>query len=215
MRSASVKASAVIVSLGGLTALVGWALDIQVLKSVVPGWVTIKIITAACFVMSGALLYLMEWVHGHDEEDLSIGGLPILSLVVVTLLSTLVVGSLLGIQGGGETITVRNAAGSFLAVVPRGPSIATVVAFVLVVLSGFMASLPSRGVFLARAVCGYLVAAIGACALVGYSVGMPIMFYYVPDTSSSMALNTAILFVFLGIGLVLSVPWTDGAQTRK
>ena len=47
--------SALSISVGGLV-LVGWALDIAALKSILPGWVSMKPNTAVAFVLIGIAL---------------------------------------------------------------------------------------------------------------------------------------------------------------
>jgi uncharacterized membrane protein YccF (DUF307 family) len=51
-------ASVIAIVVGGL-ALVGWWLDIRVFTSVLPGYVTMKPNTAACFALSGISLWLL------------------------------------------------------------------------------------------------------------------------------------------------------------
>src|SRR3990170_6882746 len=54
---ATLIASALAVFVGGMV-LVGWALDITALKSVLPGWVAVKPNTALAFILTGlALLF--------------------------------------------------------------------------------------------------------------------------------------------------------------
>lgn len=52
---AGIKLAAVIV---GSMVLVGWAFDIVVLKSILPGWVSMKANTAFCFILTGVALLL-------------------------------------------------------------------------------------------------------------------------------------------------------------
>ncbi|ACK70047.1 diguanylate cyclase/phosphodiesterase with PAS/PAC sensor(s) [Gloeothece citriformis PCC 7424] len=70
----------IIVILVGCTVLVGWYYDIQVLKSVMPGWVTMKANTALGFVLSGLSLYFLQ-SSNYRKQQLSQG----LALIVFLL----------------------------------------------------------------------------------------------------------------------------------
>lgn len=52
---AGIKPAAVLV---GSMVLAGWAFDIAVLKSILPGWVSMKANTAFCFILTGVALLL-------------------------------------------------------------------------------------------------------------------------------------------------------------
>lgn len=56
------KAASAIVILVGCLVLVGWMLDLPILKSILPSWVTMKANTAIAFVFSGMSLWLL-----HEE----------------------------------------------------------------------------------------------------------------------------------------------------
>jgi len=68
-RSISEIASILII-LGGCAVLIGWALNIQTLKSIYPGFVTMKVNTAICFILIGVALWCFQtkrinktWFH--------------------------------------------------------------------------------------------------------------------------------------------------------
>lgn len=57
------RASAVLAAVtaaGGLAVLCGWVFGVQQLRSLLPGLVTMKANTAACFLLSGAGLWLLQ-----------------------------------------------------------------------------------------------------------------------------------------------------------
>ena len=84
------------VSVGGLV-LLGWAFDIAVFKSVLPGWVAMKANTALCFVLMGAALGLTT--RRPAVESLK---RPVSGLLVARFLGALA--GLLGLLTLGEYV---------------------------------------------------------------------------------------------------------------
>lgn len=69
----------------GVTVLIGWAFDIATLKSVVPGWVTMKANTALGFLLAGGSLA----AAGRRYVTPGSRHLHILLAALVTLLGTM------------------------------------------------------------------------------------------------------------------------------
>ena len=59
--------SAVVIIIG-LVVIIGWLLDIDTLKSIVPTWVTMKFSTAVSFLMSGIVVMLMNEYRNNNSE---------------------------------------------------------------------------------------------------------------------------------------------------
>lgn len=54
------KAASIIVFLIGFTVILGWQFDIALLKSILPGLVTMKVNTAICFMLSGVAIWFLH-----------------------------------------------------------------------------------------------------------------------------------------------------------
>src|SRR5215472_5406283 len=66
------KVTGVIVFLGGMAVLLGWAMDIGTLKSTLPGRVSMAPITALCFAAAGLGLWCAAAVQdGHLKSGIS------------------------------------------------------------------------------------------------------------------------------------------------
>jgi protein-S-isoprenylcysteine O-methyltransferase Ste14 len=61
------RAASITVVLVGCLVFIGWILDIGILKSVLPGLVTMKANTALCFILAGAALWLLR-TAGETRE---------------------------------------------------------------------------------------------------------------------------------------------------
>jgi PAS domain S-box-containing protein len=79
-------ASGLTIALGCLV-LIGWQLDLAVLKSAIPGFVTMKVNTAICFVLAGSSLglqtrQLQSWLGARIANGCAIG---IVSIALLTI----------------------------------------------------------------------------------------------------------------------------------
>jgi hypothetical protein len=195
------SAGVVSIAVGALV-LVGWAFDIAVLKSVVPGMTRMKPNTAVCFILLGAALWLFrkkpaqsESVHPRRQVVAQACALLAALIGSVTLVEYL-----FGFDAGIDKLLFRNA---LLATkVPFPGRMAHVTGLEFIVLGIALALLNAeslRGQRLSRifAVVGTL---IGLIAIVGYAYGAEEL--YKISTFSSVALHTALLSTLLGFAIL-------------
>jgi hypothetical protein len=187
-----------IVLIGAIVVMVGWILDIPVLKSILPIWVSMKFITAVCFLLSSIIvLILFKKGKGQIMEMLLI----VLSFSLLLLMISFFFSLFTGISIGIESLFVKEAQGAVRTTIPGVPAVPTMLCFILIGLAGSLYSLNSekkREIV----VLGGIVALIGFVAVIGYLIGVPAMYYSFPGYTS-MAFHTALFFVLLGVSLSL------------
>ena len=194
-RVASLRAGskiAALVTFVGSLVMLGWALDIAALKSIVPNLVSMKANTALCFILLGAGL----WLSNAARNDVSkvLGGL--VALIGLLTLCEYV----FGWNPGIDQLLFKEPAGAVAASTPGRMAPNTAVSFLFVGLALLL--LDSR-ITLSRvfAVLGGL---IGLLAVIGYTYG--VVGFREVGHYTSMALNTAITFVVFSIGFICARP---------
>lgn len=191
-----------VVMVAGLCVMVGWILDIGFLKSIRPTWVSMKFTTAIAFVLSGISLYfIVRAVEGDFDKAQVV--LSITSLVIILLMGILFFSAVLNVHTGIEDLFVKELPNTVKTVFPGLPSIPTMVNFILMGIAGIVILLNPDNVRIKLKVIGVAVAAIGALAIVGYCIDIPVLYYYIEGINSAIACHTAVLFVLLGTGLLL------------
>jgi len=191
----------IIVTLSGLTVMLGWILDINTLKSILPIWVTMKFSTALCFFLSGITLY---FIASSQEKGLGIAQvvLPATTLGILLLMATLLISVCIGIRTGIEDLFVKEAEGAVKTTTPGRPSVGTMINFILIATTGIFTMLNMTNLKVKLLIIGRIVVVIGGAAMIGYIFNAPVFYYTIEDFSTAMALHTAILFVLSGIGLI-------------
>ncbi len=200
----------IIVFLSGLVVMIGWILDIDILKSILPIWVTMKFSTALCFFLSGITLY---FIASSQEKGLGIAQvvLPITILGILLLMATLLISVFIGIRTGVEDLFVREVEDAVKTTIPGRPSIGTMINFILMATAGILTILNITRLKVKLLTIGRIVTVIGGAAIIGYIFNVPVFYYTIEGFSTAMAFHTAILFVLLGIGLI-SLKGKDNAN---
>jgi len=197
MRGSQIAAWAVAAT--ALLVLSGWVFDIQVLKSVLPSYTTMKPITALAFLLVGlTAAQLHRPISVASRWMIQIVALVVLLLGTQTL-AEYALGSSLGID--------RSLFATFgFATMPLDGRMSALAAFNFILLGAAMLILASQRPRLQRAgdVVTYGVALVGMVALVGYLYGVPSL--YRLNASNALAVHSAVLFVVLAIALLAAPP---------
>ncbi|HEY0793749.1 MAG TPA: histidine kinase dimerization/phospho-acceptor domain-containing protein, partial [Chthoniobacterales bacterium] len=185
----------------GMVAFLGWMLHLPVLTSIVPGYATLKPITALCFALASVSLWLVQ-----------LGGLNAKRGLVARLLAAVVAlaGALTiceywrGWDLGLEELFFHQALAATHVTHPGRMSLATAIGMFLLGSSLCFVDKtaprgrePSQGLALA-------VIVVGAIAQLGYFFGTGSLYRFPAYTS--MALQTAVTLTVLGFGTLVVVP---------
>ena len=120
--------------------------------------------------------------------------------LILLLMVTLFISSVFGFNTGLDSFFIQEKAGAVNTVIPGRPSIPTMINFIVFALAG-IATLSGFKKSLARP--GSVILLIGGIAVLGYIFNLPILYYSIAGINTAMALNTAILFILIGIGFIL------------
>lgn len=188
----------------GITVIIGWIFDISILKSVIPNAVTMKFSTAVSFVFSGILLY---FVSNHSAGRIGIGqiAIPISGLVVFLFMASLLVTSIFGISSGIERLFVSESRSTISTTSPGAPSVVTTISFLLIIIVGIL-SLNNIKNLRPSSYIGKFLIGIGIISLIGHITSQPLLYYYVKNVSTAMAIHTSILFTLIGFALIMMKP---------
>ncbi|MGE5197198.1 MAG: hypothetical protein ACM3IL_01675 [Deltaproteobacteria bacterium] len=199
IKAAKLLSLAVIIP--SVAVIIGWIFDVPFLKSISPVWISMKLDTAIAFMLSGVTLYLIARDQ-EGERDLAQVGLCITSLMIVLLMGILFFSTLLGIHTGAEDLFIKETKVAPMTVVPGRPSFPTTLNFLLLAIASIFVMLNIKNLRLGLKIIGMIIGLIGAVAIMGYIIKAPPLYYYIQGVNSAMSCHTAILFIFLGMGLL-------------
>ena len=196
---------AVTIAVGGVV-LLGWCFNIPALKSILPGFVSMKANTAIGFILAGVALLLLAWAPSSPSAPLRWLARACAATVVLLGLLTLCQ-YLFGLNFGIDQLFFHEPAGTVDTFFPGRMALNTALNFflfgcALLLLGSF------RGIATAQrlALCTGL---MGLLPLLGYLYGASALIGVGQYTQ--MALHTALLFIVLSLGVLLLHP-ADGVM---
>ena len=196
LRRLSAKAG-IAAALIGTIAMAGWVLDIDFLKSVVPGLITMKANTALVLMLLGTSLYATSAGHGRYKTPVRVA-----TFLGFTLSATVFSQYLHGHDLGVDLLLFYEPQGTVGTMHPGRMAMNTSLCFVLV--SAGLLVLDTRyGAAVAPAI-GLLASVAALLALVGYFAGLTNLYGFAKQTQ--MAVPTAVGIFLLGFGLLAARP---------
>src|SRR5271169_4889480 len=187
----------------GISVLLGWLLGIPALTKILPGLATMKPNTAACFVLSGVSLWLIQ-LQLSEPKGPRIRNIQVARLLsgVVGLVGLLTLAEyLLRLNFSFDEVLFSSKLLDGGAAHPGRMAGATALGFLLLGASVLLST--TRGAYLAQSL-SLLAALDGFVGSVGYVLSARSL-YAVPPYSW-MALHTAILFLLLGLATLTARP---------
>ncbi len=193
----------------GVMVLVGWAFDIAALKSVLPGWVSMKANTAVCFILTGGALLLTVRPLSifNPQRALLLSRLARLCGLLVSLFGVLSLAEyIFGWNLGIDQWLFVEPTGTVGTSNPGRMAPETALCFVLLTAALWIigGSRKTRWTILTSVNCGLLVAALALAAVQSYFT--PGLGPYGWFGLTIMAMHTAILFAILGMA-VIAISW--------
>lgn len=192
------KILAISVSSLGVMVFMGWLFDISILKSVVPGVVSMKVNTALCFILSGFTL----WILNEEKQNSLKKMCSIVFPSIMILIGLLTLGEyLFEINFGIDEFLFKEETRATATSDPGRMSPITAFCFILSGISLML--LYKNKAFQMFQLLSLAVFALALLTLIGYG-------YAVNDfqggmaSFTKMAIHTSVAFVFLSVGMLFS-----------
>jgi PAS domain S-box-containing protein len=194
-RAAPARVAATVTTLFGLVALAGWIFHLPLLTRLLPGAVEMKVNTAVAVILSGAALLIFADRAAVSAERIARS----FALAVVAIGLASLAEYVFGWQLGIDEFLVKD---TEVAYNPFRGRMSPISAAAFVIIGSALAAMHRPSWLKAAKSAAGLVILIGAVSIIGYlwSAGELITDTWVPP----VAINTAICFVLLGAGVLLS-----------
>jgi hypothetical protein len=191
--------------------IIGWVFNIDALTRIFPNKINMKFPTALMFFFSAIALYLIFRMV-KDNYELSSVLLPGIALSIFLIMGTILVANLTntqtgllanltGTQTGIENLFVINE-GSIFASGAGTPSMITILNFLLfgcACLNTLFDFSNKQRIF---KFIGLFIAITSLISIIGYLFSLPVLYFEIYGLTP-IALNTALSFLLLGIGLII------------
>ncbi|MEQ8364231.1 MAG: PAS domain S-box protein [Cyclobacteriaceae bacterium] len=176
----------------GLTVILGWGLDIAILKSVVPGFPSMKLNTAICFSLLGASFLVIHYKKGHTVLS------HVLSALVLLIATTTISQDIFDYNLGIDELLIRDeVARTTMLALPGRMATISALSFMLVSTAFLFIKSSVRSWRNLSQQLLQVCVGISTVSMVGYLYNIPAL--YKLSFLSSMALHTSLGFFVLSV----------------
>ncbi len=187
----------------GLLVLVGWAINLPFLKSVLPGFVEMKANAAICFVLTGVSLWSLQ-IKRIDKPPFRILGKLCASIAALVALLTLFEYAY-GINFGIDQLFFVEARGAVLTAYPGRMAFVAAIGFFIAGIALLSLDVKTKRGYYPYQFLSVIAGFVALCSLYGYIYGLA-SFTGKLSVYTAMALNASIAFILLCGGLLLARP---------
>ena len=186
----------IVMLIGGLT-LLGWFLGVPAMKSVFPGLVTMKVNTALCFILLGGALWFSQ---PERRNRIFSAAVRVLCFFVITIAGLTIVEYIYNINLGIDELFLKDDSGALLTIYPGRMPIGNSICFFLLSLALFASHTKKYRHYPFIQVQALIVTMLAVLSLMGYLYGIKVL-YFGSRVFTAMALNSAIAFFMIGLGV--------------
>jgi diguanylate cyclase (GGDEF)-like protein/PAS domain S-box-containing protein len=201
------RGAAIAVIVTGLLVLVGWEFDLEALKGILPGTVSMKANTAVCMVLSGLGLLLLgkETRQTNDTMLFSSRFAAHICPTLVISISLLILSQYIhGRDLGIDQLLFREPAGAVGTYNPGRMAPNTAINFTLNSIAVLLLMRKSRAGYRLAQVLGLVTGLIALLAFIGYAYD--VQSFLGLGSYTQMAVNTALAFILFSLGLLFARP---------
>ena len=216
LRSISQAASIIVFAIGCFVIL-GWIFDITILKSVFPGFVTMKVNAAVLFILAGASLYKEGKRQKVKMNKLKIGELlpvptqesrvPISHLILPFIVAFIGLLTLIqygfNVDFGIDQLLLKDSVNDVRSFAPGRMAFNTALNFLILGVAQILLLRKRPNYHLAQML-SFVIFVVAWLAVLGYLYG--ISSFYGIGVYTKIALHSAIAFMLLSIGILFACP---------
>jgi len=201
-----------VIGINSCLVMAGWIFGIDFLTRILPGGINMKFPTALMFFFSAIGLYLI-FKMVKDNYELSAMILPGIALLLFLIMGVILLANLTntetgllanitGTQTGIENLFVIEGDTTYSAGAGN-PAIITIFNFILfgcACLNALFNSINRQNIF--KFIGGFIVI-ISLISIIGYIFSVPVLYFEI-NGLTPVAFNTALSFLLLGVGLIIT-----------